>query len=170
MWIWSPGLCTGPAPACPSRLTSDLQSQWNFLHLLKHIIICPLHSPVPLIVWITHIDSYYFLPFFPICLLMYMFNFFFLPVMLGSGILPCFQNCLWLLIMLVAEAVPLPVVKDTVHTHISCLDKEENGTITILAILRNLLWEKPRRILEAALEKFFGNTINVSWDEILTCK
>ena len=59
--------------------------------------------------------------------------------MLGSGIVPCFKNCLWLLIMMLAEVVPLPVVKDAVHTHIRCLDKEENGTITILAVLGNLL-------------------------------
>lgn len=46
---------------------------------------------------------------------------------------------LWLLIMMLAEVVPLPVVKDTVHTHIRCLDKKENGTIPILAVLGNLL-------------------------------
>lgn len=63
----------------------------------------------------------------------------FLPVMLGSGMVTCFKDCLWLLIMMLAEVVPLPVVKDTVHTHIRCLNKGEKGTVTILAALGNLL-------------------------------
>lgn len=39
------------------------------------------------------------------------------------------------MIMMLVDVVPLPVVKDTVDTHIRFLEREENGTIITLAVL-----------------------------------
>lgn len=78
-----------------------------------------------------------------ISLLMCMFDLPILSVLERSGIVPCFKNCSWLLIIMLAEVVTLAFVKDTVCTHVRFLNKEENGTIIILtglggSSLRNL--------------------------------
>lgn len=76
----------------------------------------------------------------------------------------CFRNGLWLLIKMLAEVVPVPVVKSFVGTHIKFLDNEESGTIITFTVLRGSSLRDLKEFYKQHQEKkVTGSTINVCW-------
>lgn len=76
----------------------------------------------------------------------------------------CFKNGLWLLIKMLAEVVPVPVVKSFVGTHIKFLDNEESGTIITFTVLRGSSLRNLKEFYKQHQEKkVTGSTVNVCW-------
>lgn len=69
-----------------------------------------------------------------------------------------------------ADIVPLPVVSDTVGTHIKFLDKEENGTVTTLAILGGSSLRNLKEFTSSTRKKSLATPLMYLGNEILTCK